>query len=82
MAKKVERWFAPGSKLNWVKTDSQTKRRGNALAARHGDALAAARALQALSNINSSSKGDAETHRKALADAKYFFRLHAKKKKR
>ena len=81
MAKKVERWFSAEKSLNWHKLDSQTKRREAALASRHGNALSTARALQALSNVNSSSKGNAETHRKALADAKYFFRLHAKKKK-
>ena len=79
--KKKERWFAPASSLNWSKSDSQTNRRKAALAARGGNTLAAARGLQALSNVNSSSKGDAETHRKALADAKYFYRLYAKKKK-
>ena len=83
MAKKIWKLSdeLPGKSLNWHKTDSQSKRRRAALASRRGNALSAARALQVLSNVNSSSKGDAETHRKALADAKYFFRLHAKKKK-
>ncbi len=77
MAKRTVKFFEPGRSLNWSKTDSQTKRRRAALASRRGNALKTARALQALSNVSQ----DKETSRKAGADAKYFYRLHAKKKK-
>lgn len=46
---------------------------------RHGDSLAAGRALLALANVN---KGrNPETYKKARADADYFFRRHRSKKK-
>ncbi len=76
MTKKVDRWFEAGKKLNWRKSESQTRRRKNALAARHGNLLATARALQALANVTE----DNETARKSRSDAIYFFKLHAKKK--
>lgn len=67
----------PGKSLNWHKTDSQSKRRRNALTSRHGNALSTAKALQLLSNVTA----DNSTAKKAHADAKYFYRLHNKKKK-
>jgi len=72
----TDRWFTSGDPLGWRKKDSAEKRRRTALRARGGDALAAGRALLSLSNVNSGRKGDKETHDKALADARYFFRLH------
>jgi len=76
--KKVEKWYSPGKSLSWHKTDSQTKRRKAALAARKNNPLTTAKALNALANVTK----DAETARKARADAKYFYRLYAKKKKK
>ena len=77
---KKERWYSPGKSLNWHKTDSQSKRRKAALASRKNNPLTTAKALNALANVQSGQHGDVETHRKALADAKYFFRLYAKEK--
>ena len=77
LAKRTVKFFEPGKSLGWSKLDSQTKRRKAALTSRHGNALKAARALQMLSNVTQ----DNETARKSQADAKYFYRLHAKKKR-
>jgi hypothetical protein len=77
MARKgVEKWYSAGEPLNWRKSDKTETRRRKALAARHGDALATAHALQALANVSK----DPETQRKADADARYFFDLHNKRK--
>ena len=76
--KNGKKWFQPGKPLNWSKKDSQTKRRREALKARKGDYLAAARGLQALANLSK----DAETRRKSEGDAKYFRKLYDVKKKR
>lgn len=71
-------WFEPSArKLNWSKDETQARRRRNALKARRNNALKAARALQALANVTS----DEDTHRKARADALYFFRMHNKRRK-
>lgn len=81
MARNNKDYFAEealsGPSLNWSKEDTQAKRRRNALRARGGNALKAARALQALANVSQ----DKETARKAKADAEYFFRLYKKRKK-
>lgn len=71
----MERWFSPGRKLGWEKTDSQKTRRSTALKSRRGNELRTGRALLALSNVTQ----DAETKRKARADALYFFKVHKKK---
>lgn len=81
MAQKKERWYQPGEKLGWRKSDSQDKRRRIALKNRGGDILSTARALGALTNVNSGPKGDKETHRKAKSDSQYFYRLYRKKQK-
>jgi len=73
----VERWFEAGKKLGWHKNDSEEVRRGNALRSRDGNELATARALMALVNVTK----DNETHRKARADALYFYRLYSKRKR-
>lgn len=78
MAKKVEKWYRKGESLGWHKSDSQTKRRRAALASRKGDALATARALQSLSNVST----DSQTAKKAASDAKHFYKLHARRKKK
>ena len=77
MVKTKVKWFKPSPrKLNWSKEDTQARRRDNALKARYDNPLKAGRALQALSNVTK----DAETKRKARADAQYFFRLSRSKK--
>lgn len=78
MAKKTERWFQPGKSLGWEKDMSQTQRRKVALASRKGNLLSTARALQSLSNVTK----DAETARKARADAKYFYDQYRRKKEK
>ncbi len=75
--RKSKKWFEPGPSLHWEKSQGQSTRRRNALAARRGNPLRAAKALQALSNVTT----DEETHRKARADALYFFGLHRRKQK-
>lgn len=82
MTKKVERFFAAGEPLGWRKADPQAKRRRIALRNRDGDNLATARALQYLSNVNKGPKGDPETFSRAKADANYFFRQYAKRKRK
>ena len=62
--------------MGWSKRQSTEVRRRKALAARDGDALAAAHALDALSKVSK----DPMTQRLAAADAKYFFELHRKRK--
>ena len=76
--KKKERWYQPGSALNWRKDASQMQRRRAALASRKGDLLTTARALNALANVTR----DTETETKARADAKYFFTLYRKKNRK
>lgn len=78
MAKrKKEKWFSPTITTNWKKTDSQETRRRNALKAHKGDRLATARGLMALANITQ----DAETKRKASADARHFYAQYKRKGK-
>ncbi len=67
-----EKFFHPGVKMNWSKESSAEVRRKNALEAHGGDVLAAARALQELSNVTT----DVETKRLTKADADYFFSRH------
>lgn len=72
---KSKKWYKPTTTMNWSKDMPVAERRRNALRAHGGDALATARALQALSNVTT----DRETKREAEKDAKYFFALHKKK---
>lgn len=72
---KSKKWYKPTTTMNWSKDMPVAERRRNALRAHGGDALATARALQALSNVTT----DRETKREAEKDAKYFFDLHKKK---
>lgn len=77
MVKKVKKWYPQGGRsLGWHKDDSQTTRLRNAVKARRGNELKAARGLQALSNVTV----DAETKRKAKADAKILYARHRKQK--
>jgi len=69
---KSEKWYAPRTKMNWSKDMAVNTRRNNALRAHGGDALATARALQALANVTT----DRETKREAGWDSAYFFGLH------
>ncbi len=73
--KRQKRWFQPGKPIGWSKEMSQRKRRRAALESRNGNLLSAARALQALANVSR----DAETRRKARADARYFYQLYRRK---
>ena len=76
--KKATKWFKVGTPTGWRKEDTQAQRRRVALASRKGKLLPTARALMALSNVTN----DAETRRKARADAQYFYALYKAKQKR
>lgn len=75
--RKKVKWFEKGEPLNWRKTDSQAKRRREALKSRKGDYLATARALMALSNVTTDSK----TKSLARSDSYYFFAMHRGRRK-
>ena len=64
------RWYEHGAETGWSKSLPATERRELALGGHKGDVLAAARGLQALSNVTS----DPTTRRLARADAQYFYR--------
>jgi hypothetical protein len=85
MAKKKELWFQPekwkSKPLGWRKDDTQEKRRHIAMRNRGNNPLKAARALQALANVNKGKNGDTETRRKAQLDADYFYKLNREKNK-
>ena len=68
-----DKWYEHGVKMDWSKDDPAETRRDKALKAHKGDELAAARALQALSNVTT----DPETKKLAKEDADYFFARHA-----
>lgn len=89
--KRERKWFQkavarrpPNSLGGWSKSLSAEARRRKALASRPRTwklstrYLSAARALQALANVTR----DAETKRKALADAKYFYERYHETKRR
>jgi len=78
MARKKERWFAPGPKLGWRRDLSQKRRINIALRHRNGNVLATARALNALANVTK----DPETKRKARVDARKLFDLYRRGIKR
>ena len=71
-----DKWYqgaTEGSKpLGWRKSMPQRDRIRIALNARHGNILAAARALNALANVTT----DPDTKRKARADASYLYKVH------
>lgn len=75
--KNKEKWFKPGKSLNWSKDASLSCRRRSALKSRQGNALRTARALQAVSNVTK----DKATKIAAAVDARYFYKIHAKKSK-
>jgi len=75
--KGATRWYAAGAKTGWRKEDSSEKRRRTVLRSRRGNVLAAARSLQALSNVTK----DPTTKRLARSDALYFFGKYKRKKK-
>ncbi len=64
-----KKWYEHNVEMNWSKDQSAEVRRANALKAHKGDALATARALQALANVTT----DVETAELAKIDADYFF---------
>lgn len=61
----------------WRKKDPAAKRRRAMLKSHNWNYLAAARACQALANVTR----DAETKRKARADAKWLFREYNKRRR-
>jgi len=79
MAKAGEKWFEPSERsTGWDKHDPPAVRRRNVLKSRWNNPLKAARAMQALSNVTK----DPTTARLAGQDARYFYELHRKKKKK
>lgn len=63
-------------RMKWSKVMPREVRRRNALEAHKGDALATARALQALSEVTM----DIATEIEAEKDARYFFERYAKER--
>jgi hypothetical protein len=74
MGKISKYWFHPGETIGWHKSKPQAARLRLAVQGKHGDVLAAARALQALANVTK----DAGTKRAAAADAKVLYARHKK----
>lgn len=72
--KEIERSLR--ERMNWSKNMFSDVRRRNALEAHKGDALATARALQALSEVTM----DIATEIEAEKDARYFFERYAKER--
>ncbi len=68
------KWYKPKVHSGWRKEDAMDKRRRNALKAHKGNKLATARSLNALANVTK----DEETKRKAMFDARHFYRLYKK----
>ena len=74
----TEKWYKPSSEdTGWKKTLPMNTRRKVMLKAHKGNALSAARSLQALANVTT----DKETRRTAESDAKYLFRQHRQLKR-
>ena len=69
---KSKRWYEPTVETGWSKDSPQSTRLSRAVRAHKGDKLAAARGLQALSNVTT----DPKTKRLADADAKILFKRH------
>ena len=79
MAKKVEKWFEPSERsTGWSKLDPPATRRHKVLKSRWNNPLKAARAMQSLSNVTK----DPTTARLAGQDARYFYDLYRKRKKK
>lgn len=80
MARNSKKWIQTipqGEPTGWRKTDAQAVRRKIVLKSRHGDILAAARAMNLLAN----KTRDPDTKRKARGDARYFYGKYRRSKK-
>lgn len=75
--KAVVKWFTHKVHTGWHKSQSLAYRRRLVREAHGGKYLTSARSLMALSSVSK----DPATKRLALADARYFFRMHEKYKK-
>lgn len=73
-----EKFFEPKVHTGWQADMPAEERRRKVLRAHKSDALAAARSMQALSNVQHRINPD--TAQKAKSDADYFFALNRKKK--
>jgi hypothetical protein len=71
-----KKWFNPHDTIGWHKSKPQATRLRLAVQGKHGDVLAAARALQALANVAT----DSGTKRAAAADAKALFARYKRSK--
>lgn len=74
---KEDRWYEPGVHTGWSKGMARTERRRKVLSAHNGNTLSSARAMQSLANVTT----DAPTRREAMADAKYFYTVHNRRRK-
>jgi hypothetical protein len=74
--KSPQKWFHIKVHTGWHKSMPAGKRRELVLKSHKRNALSAARAMQALSNVST----DRETKKLAHADALYFYNLHSKNK--
>ena len=82
MKLKSKKWFKPGTRTGWKKTDPPQIRRAKLLATTtnptfYGKLLEAARRSMALSNVTT----DPETKTKAKQDAYYYYATARKYKK-
>jgi len=75
-----ERFYHPKVHTGWKADMSAEERRRRVKSAHKGDLLASARSMQALSNVQ--HRINPGVAAKAKADADYFFRLNAKRKRR
>ena len=75
-----DRFFDPKVRTGRKADMPMAKRRSLALKAHKGDLLATGRSLIALSNVQHRINPDVAA--KAKADANYFYRLHAKRKRK
>jgi len=71
-------WFSPKTKSGWSKLQPANIRRRLLLKAHRGKLLSAARSKQALANVTP----DEDTRVLALSDARHFFELYRKSKKK
>jgi len=72
-----EKWYKPQAMTGWYKNMPVVKRRRLVLTAHGSDTLAAARGMQALSNVTT----DKVTKKQARLDALYFFDKYRKEQK-
>jgi hypothetical protein len=75
-----DRFFQPEVHTGWKAGMSAEKRRRLVKKAHKSDLLAAGRSMQALANVQHRINPDVA--KKAKSDADYFYRLHAKRKKK